>query len=177
MGSRRNRPPGAVGGLNVLESAGGAVSIQLDARLLPGHDPEALVEAFKRQALAWVAQLGQGELELEISLERGDIEVSQSAPVPPKIDVRTRNGNIDLAFAPGAKFDLTASSNRGDVENEYGAPLTFESNKRGGALRGSNGGPSVSAHTERGRLTVRRATGGAAPAASPVGKQLKPIDQ
>ena len=62
-------PPGAVGGLNVLESAGGAVSIQLDARLLPGHDPDALVEAFKRQALAWVAQLGQGELELA-ELER-----------------------------------------------------------------------------------------------------------
>jgi acetylornithine deacetylase/succinyl-diaminopimelate desuccinylase-like protein len=63
-------PAGAVGGLNVLESAGGAVSIQLDARLLPGHDPDALVEAFKAQALAWVAQLGQGELELEISVER-----------------------------------------------------------------------------------------------------------
>jgi len=63
-------PPGAVGGLNVLESADGAVSIQLDARLLPGHDPDALVEAFRAQALAWVAQLGQGELELEISVER-----------------------------------------------------------------------------------------------------------
>src|SRR6266436_5177937 len=63
-------PPGAVGGLNVLGSADGAVSIQLDARLLPGHDPDALVEAFKAQALAWVAQLGQGELELEISVER-----------------------------------------------------------------------------------------------------------
>src|SRR6266404_1778293 len=63
-------PPGAVGGLNVLGSADGAVSIQLDARLLPGHDPDALVARFQAEAQAWVAELGGGELELQISTER-----------------------------------------------------------------------------------------------------------
>jgi acetylornithine deacetylase/succinyl-diaminopimelate desuccinylase-like protein len=66
----RFEPPGAVGGLNVLESAEGTVSIQLDARLLPDHDPDALAARFRAQAQGWVAQLGQGELELEISVER-----------------------------------------------------------------------------------------------------------
>jgi len=119
-------------------------------------------------------RLGEVSNSLEITLERGDIQVTESAQLPAKIDARTRIGDIDLALAPGAKFDLTASSNRGDVENEYGPPVTFESNKRGGTLHGSNGGPSVSAHTDRGKVTVRRAVAGVAPT---TGKQLKPIDQ
>jgi acetylornithine deacetylase/succinyl-diaminopimelate desuccinylase-like protein len=63
-------PPGAVGGLNVLESAEGGISIDLDARLLPDQDPEAVIAAFRAQADAWVRELGQGDLELAISVER-----------------------------------------------------------------------------------------------------------
>src|SRR3954471_14725619 len=47
-------PPGAVGGLNVLESGDAAVSILLDARLLPQHDGEALIADFAREAQAWI---------------------------------------------------------------------------------------------------------------------------
>ena len=63
-------PAGVVGGMNVLESGDGSVSIQLDARLLPAQDPDALVAADTAQARSWVSQLGQGELELEVSVER-----------------------------------------------------------------------------------------------------------
>ncbi|MFL5380314.1 MAG: M20/M25/M40 family metallo-hydrolase, partial [Myxococcales bacterium] len=63
-------PQGVVGGLNVLDSGDGSVSIQLDARLLPAHDPDALLAAYTAQARSWVSQLGQGELELEVSVER-----------------------------------------------------------------------------------------------------------
>ena len=70
-------PPGAVGGLNVLDAAEGAVSIQLDARLLPAHDPDALVAAFSAQARPWVQQLGQGELELLIETLRNAGGMSQ----------------------------------------------------------------------------------------------------
>jgi len=63
-------PPGAVGGLNVLDAGEGAVSIQLDGRLLPEHDPDALVARFQAEAQAWVAELGGGDLELRISTER-----------------------------------------------------------------------------------------------------------
>ncbi|HEY2029789.1 MAG TPA: M20/M25/M40 family metallo-hydrolase [Myxococcales bacterium] len=63
-------PPGAVGGLNVIDSADGAVSLQLDARLLPSHDPDQLIESFGREAKAWVARLGQGEIELRVETLR-----------------------------------------------------------------------------------------------------------
>src|SRR5438309_4508144 len=63
-------PPGAVGGLNVLESLEAAIAIQLDARLLPGQDPDALIARFTEQAHAWVRELGHGELDLEVTVER-----------------------------------------------------------------------------------------------------------
>ncbi len=67
---RRFDPPGAVGGLNVLEGAEGIVTIDLDARLLPAHDPDALIAAFSRQAQAWVQELGHGELTMRIDVRR-----------------------------------------------------------------------------------------------------------
>ncbi len=67
---RRFDPPGAVGGLNVLEGAEGTVTIDLDARLLPAHDPDALIAAFSRQAQAWVQELGHGELTMRIDVRR-----------------------------------------------------------------------------------------------------------
>ena len=109
---------------------------------------------------------------LEIALERGDIQITAGAAPVPKIDAHTRFGEIELALAPGARFDLTASSGRGEVENQFGSPLTFESSRKGGTLRGSNGGAVVSVHTDRGRVVVRKAL-----ASEGAGKQLKAIEQ
>ncbi len=75
-------PAGAVGGLNLLECNDappppldavygvGEVSASFDARLLPQHDPGTLLKAFESAAHDWVAQLGRGELELRLSVER-----------------------------------------------------------------------------------------------------------
>jgi acetylornithine deacetylase/succinyl-diaminopimelate desuccinylase-like protein len=73
-------PPGAVGGLNVLESeaeaASGAVygravaRSTLDARLLPDHGPDDLVRAFEEEAQEWVRGLGGSDLTLEIEVTR-----------------------------------------------------------------------------------------------------------
>jgi acetylornithine deacetylase/succinyl-diaminopimelate desuccinylase-like protein len=63
-------PKGAVGGLNVLESGPAWIAVQLDARLLPQHDADALLVRFEREARAWIDKLGRGELKLEISIER-----------------------------------------------------------------------------------------------------------
>ncbi len=63
-------PPGAVGGLNVLDAADGAASFDLDARLLPDHDPDPLIARFTAEARSWVRELGQGELELEVEALR-----------------------------------------------------------------------------------------------------------
>ena len=63
-------PPGAVAGLNVLDAADGVASIELDARLLPDHDPDAVIGRFTEQAQRWVAELGQGELDLSVDALR-----------------------------------------------------------------------------------------------------------
>ena len=63
-------PPGAVGGLNVLKGEAGEVSFDLDARLLPDQDPDALIGHFVQNAQAWVDQLGHGELALTATTER-----------------------------------------------------------------------------------------------------------
>lgn len=74
-------PPGAVGGMNLIESqadeppgdavyGAGSVAGTFDARLLPEHDPDALLRAFEARAAAWVARLGGGDLSLAVSVER-----------------------------------------------------------------------------------------------------------
>ena len=96
-------PPDAVGGLNVLESLEAAVAIQLDARLLPGQDPDALIARFTERAQAWVRELGHGELDLEVSVERNAAGMSlpdDSALVKSAGAVLARHG---LDPAPRAK--------------------------------------------------------------------------
>ena len=96
-------PPDAVGGLNVLESLEAAVAIQLDARLLPGQDPDALIARFTERAQAWVRELGHGELDLEVSVERNAAGMSlpdDSALVKSVGAVLARHG---LDPAPRAK--------------------------------------------------------------------------
>lgn len=63
-------PAGAVGGLNVIQGENGALSVDLDARLLPDQDPDELVARFSTAARRWAAELGQGELELSLTVER-----------------------------------------------------------------------------------------------------------
>jgi acetylornithine deacetylase/succinyl-diaminopimelate desuccinylase-like protein len=73
-------PPGGVGGLNVLETEGEAAAgaihgraaahATLDARLLPEHDPDALLRAFEDKAQEWVRGLGGGELSLRVEVTR-----------------------------------------------------------------------------------------------------------
>jgi DUF4097 and DUF4098 domain-containing protein YvlB len=93
---------------------------------------------------------------MEVSVERGDIELRPSSPVA-KLDAHTRSGNITLALPPEAKFDLTASTNRGQLSNEFGGSIRIEESARGGTMRGANGGPAVDLHTDRGEVTVRQA--------------------
>ena len=75
-------PPGAVGGLNVLESGEAAVSVQFDARLLPQHDGDALIADFTGKAQAWIDRLGQGELELTTQVERNAAGMALTAEAP-----------------------------------------------------------------------------------------------
>jgi DUF4097 and DUF4098 domain-containing protein YvlB len=97
---------------------------------------------------------------LEMTLDRGDIELRPGTKNPlPKMDVRTRSGDIDLAVPANAKFELKLTTNRGEAHNEFGAPLTVEEDHRGATIS-SNTGASPQLHllTERGSVTVRKAS-------------------
>jgi DUF4097 and DUF4098 domain-containing protein YvlB len=93
---------------------------------------------------------------LDLTLDRGDIELRPGKTVP-KIEVHTRSGDIDLSLPPGAKFDLKASTVRGEAHNDYGTPLTVDESNRGATIVGTTGGPQLRLETGRGAVTVRRA--------------------
>lgn len=95
----------------------------------------------------------------EISLQRGDIELRPGRLPLAKLEVRTRSGDIELALPPGAKFDLRASTARGEATNDFGVPLVMEPEGRGASIHGAAaGGPTLNLSTDRGSVTVRKAT-------------------
>jgi len=94
---------------------------------------------------------------LELTLDRGDIELRPGKAVP-KMVVRTRSGDIDLALAPDSKFDLNASTERGEARNDFGGSLNVSASRRGGTITGTvPGGPQLRLETGRGDITVRKA--------------------
>jgi DUF4097 and DUF4098 domain-containing protein YvlB len=126
---------------------------------------------------SWDVSLTNFTNSVDINLSGGDVDLRPGLLPLAKMDVRSRSGHIELALPQSAKFDLTATSTRGSVDNEFGAPLKLEpTGRRGATLRGSNGGPSVNISTESGQVLVRSASAGdsVSPAAS---KPPQPVEQ
>ena len=131
---------------------------------------------------SWDVNLTNFTNSLDISLNGGDVDLRPGLLPLAKMDVHSRNGHIELALPQSAKFDLTATSSRGSVDNEFGAPLKLEpTGRRGATLRGSNGGPSVNISTDNGQIVVRSAsaTDSVAPVTNPSrpSKPPQPVDQ
>jgi DUF4097 and DUF4098 domain-containing protein YvlB len=96
---------------------------------------------------------------LQITVDKGDITLRPAKAALSRLNVRTGSGNIELALPDTAKFDLTASTDRGEIENDFGAPLKLESVGRGARLLGAVGmGPALNLTTDRGTITVRKGT-------------------
>jgi DUF4097 and DUF4098 domain-containing protein YvlB len=95
---------------------------------------------------------------LEVSVERGDIELRPGKLPLSKMDVHAHFGDVELKLPPTAKFDLTATTLRGDTYFDLGAPFSSDRNGNGGSIRGSSGGPVINLQTERGKMTVVKAT-------------------
>ena len=94
---------------------------------------------------------------LELDTENGDIELKPGRVPVAKIDARSRSGNIDLEVPESAKFELKATTNRGQVQNEYGSPLEAVTEGDGGRLKGKVGeGPVLTITTDRGSVTVKK---------------------
>lgn len=96
---------------------------------------------------------------VEISVERGDIEVRPGRLPLSRINVSTMHGDVDFSVPGQAKFDLKATANRGEISNDYGDAFRIESSgNRGQILTGAvgTGGPSIVLNSNRGGITVRK---------------------
>jgi DUF4097 and DUF4098 domain-containing protein YvlB len=96
---------------------------------------------------------------LDVSVDKGDVSLRPASNALARMVVRTRSGNIDLALPDAAKFELAATTDHGEIENEFGAPLKLETIGRGAKLLGAVGtGPDLNLTTDRGTITVRKGT-------------------
>ncbi len=94
---------------------------------------------------------------LEISVNRGDIQVTQTKPALPKLDVHTHNGEVTLSIPENASFTLDGTTARGEVNNDFGELLKTSQEGRTGSIRGGRGnGPELKVGTDRGTLTVKK---------------------
>ncbi|HBY63973.1 MAG TPA: hypothetical protein DEH78_29470 [Solibacterales bacterium] len=98
---------------------------------------------------------------MEITVDRGDVHLRPGKNALGRMSVRTRSGDLELALPEKARFDLVASTRRGSVDNEYGAPIQSEGERdRGGTLTGKSGsGPELRLDTDRGNVVVRKSDG------------------
>lgn len=94
---------------------------------------------------------------IDFTVDRGDIHVTASKGGIPKMDVRSRKGDITVSLPDKTPFQLRASTGQGEAENEFGAPLTSQSKGRGASIEGKTGtGPEINLDTDRGTLSVKK---------------------
>jgi DUF4097 and DUF4098 domain-containing protein YvlB len=96
---------------------------------------------------------------LEVRVDKGDIDLKPGRLPLGKMVVHTRSGNIELALPQSAAFALTASTDRGEIENEFGEALKQRTQGRGARLEGAIGaGPDLTLSTDMGSITVRKSS-------------------
>jgi len=94
---------------------------------------------------------------LDLTVDRGDVEIRPNRSPLGKIAVKATSGNIELSLPEAAKFALNATTDRGDIENDFGDELKESSSGRGAKLEGTVGsGPDVNLVTDHGTITVRK---------------------
>lgn len=102
---------------------------------------------------------------LDLTVDKGDIDLRPGQLPLGKMVVHTKSGNIELALPHTASFALNATTDHGEVDNEFGEALKQSTEGRGARLEGSVGdGPDLNLTTDRGSITVRKAAGEETPA-------------
>jgi DUF4097 and DUF4098 domain-containing protein YvlB len=119
-----------------------------------------VVGPIRLSARAKDVQLNDFTQGVDISVDRGDITLRPTTVPLGQMDIRTRSGDIDFAVPDKAKLDLQATTERGEINNDFGNQFSGDSSGRGATLKGAIGqGPRVVLATHRGSVTVRKASG------------------
>ncbi len=94
---------------------------------------------------------------LELTVDRGDIQVTQTVTPLPKMEIRSRNGDITLTVPEKSAFELDGRTGQGEIDNEFGSSLVNQSAGRSASIKGRVGsGPQITLSTDRGKLSVRK---------------------
>ena len=112
---------------------------------------------------------------LDVNVTRGDLSLRPGQLSGP-IHAHSRSGDISLALPSTTQFTMDASTGNGDVSSDF-AEIKPETTGRRGGIHGSVGkGPTVELRTDRGDLSLRKATASSTPAKTP-DKPLEKTDQ
>jgi DUF4097 and DUF4098 domain-containing protein YvlB len=96
---------------------------------------------------------------VEISVQRGDIDLRPGKLPLAAMNVRTKSGDVQISLPASAKFELKATTTRGEAENDFGSPLQTQQDGRRSSISGTTGtGPLLQLSTDRGTLTVRKSS-------------------
>ena len=88
---------------------------------------------------------------VNVTLDRGDIEVRASKEPVPKMDLRTNNGDVTVALPERGKFVVRGATQHGEVENEFGEQIQVNANEKNASFNGRTGdGPDIVLNTNRG---------------------------
>jgi DUF4097 and DUF4098 domain-containing protein YvlB len=94
---------------------------------------------------------------LDLTVNRGDIRIMTGKTPPPRIDARSRNGDITVTLPENAAFQLNGSTMQGEVENQFGNALRSSSDGRHASITGQTGnGPQITLTTNRGDVSVKK---------------------
>jgi len=139
---------------------------QLEAQAVPGDltlargslEASDLVGPLKIVAQSTDVTLNGYSKALDLTVDRGDVDLKPGQLPLSKMSIRLHSGNIELALPQKAGFALSANTDHGDIENEFGESLTEQSSGHGGRLEGKVGsGPDLNLATDRGTITLRKA--------------------
>jgi DUF4097 and DUF4098 domain-containing protein YvlB len=94
---------------------------------------------------------------LDLTVNRGDINVTASKSPLPKIDIHSHNGDIVLSLPDKAGFELKGSTSQGEVENDFGSQLQTQTSGRTATIQGQTGsGPQIVLTTDRGTVSIKK---------------------
>jgi DUF4097 and DUF4098 domain-containing protein YvlB len=97
--------------------------------------------------------------QLDLQVDKGDVDLRPLRTPLPEMIVRTSSGNINLEMPQAAGCDLQARTSHGEISNDFNDVLRPVNVGRGAQLRGSIGGdsgPAVRLETARGSINLRR---------------------
>ncbi|MBV9302254.1 MAG: DUF4097 family beta strand repeat protein [Acidobacteriaceae bacterium] len=144
------------------------IRTEIDAEQVPGEirldrgslNAQNLIGPVKVNAHATDITLDGFNNGLELTADKSDIELRPARLPLAKMMVHTRSGNIEVALPETATFALTASTDHGEIENEFGEALKQHAQGPGARLEGAIGtGPELTLTTDRGSITVRKSSG------------------